>query len=60
MEVGIDENNDLLKQKLDVRWYTVVDEMSVDEMSVGELSWNPQNNGITTTRLRIFRRRHFV
>ena len=24
-----------------VRWYTVVDEMSVDEMSVDELSWNP-------------------
>src|SRR6218665_1386564 len=23
-----------------VRWYTVVDEMSVDEMSVDELSWN--------------------
>ena len=34
--VGIDENNDLLKQKLDfcpTRWYTVVDEMSVDEVS---------------------------
>ena len=24
-----------------VRWYTVVDEMSVDEMSVNEVSWNP-------------------
>src|SRR6218665_2020992 len=23
-----------------VRWYAVVDEMSVDEMSVDELSWN--------------------
>ena len=23
-----------------VRWYTVVDEMSIDEMSVDELSWN--------------------
>ena len=38
VEFGIDENNDLPKQKLDVcncpvRWYTVVHEMSVDEVS---------------------------
>ena len=44
VEVGIDENNDLLKQKLDVYLsctlvgYTVVNEMSVDEMSVDEVS----------------------
>jgi len=29
-----------------VRWYTVVDEMSVDEMSVDELSWNPESHWV--------------
>ena len=29
-----------------VRWYTVVDKMSVDEMSVDEVSWNRSSRAL--------------